>query len=329
MSYAKATCLAVGATLGFLLLYSQRQTILSLIFARKRAPKRRGAVKVAKLDGADGDYSMSYFEQGEPNGSPTLLLFHGFTSTKGTWRSVLENFPDSLHVIAVDLPGHGGTTFNESDGFTARDMALRIHQLTQVLGLTRFHVGGQSLGGVVAVVFASLFPDEVQSATFVCPGMATAPHESPLYQALADDDNRNASVRKYLIPETREEMKFFLQASVKNKKLLDLPEAHLMAYLEKRKEQNAAFWHMWKTLCVKMKDPAVNLCNVYMTSVKCPTLVVWGDSDELVHPHGAQILGKGIANSKVVIVPDCGHSVTAEKPKVLANLVLDFLASLK
>ena len=57
----------------------------------------------------------------------------------------------------------------------------------------------------------------------------------------------------YLIPETREEMKFFLQASVKNKKLLDLPEAHLLAYLEKRKEQNVAFWHMWRILCVKVR----------------------------------------------------------------------------
>jgi len=244
---------------------------------------------------------------------------------------VLDNFPDSLHVIAVDLPGHGGTTFNESDGFTAKDMALRVHQLTQVLGLTRFHVGGQSLGGVVAVVFAALFPDEVQSAIIICPGMATAPLESPFYRTLDDDDDdsRDASVRKYLIPETREEMKFFLQASVKNKKLLDLPEAHLLAYLDKRKEQNAAFWHMWRILCVKMKDPTVNLCNIYMTSVKCPSLIVWGDTDELVHPHGAEILGKGIANSKVVIVPDCGHSVTAEKPKVLASLFLDFHTSLE
>ena len=55
-------------------------------------------------------------------------------STKGTWRAVLENFPDSLHVIAVDLPGHGSTTFNATDGFTAKDMAMRMHQLTQSLG---------------------------------------------------------------------------------------------------------------------------------------------------------------------------------------------------
>ena len=90
--------------------------------------------------------------------------------------------------------------------------------------------------------------------------MATAPLESPFFQALDDDaESRDASVRKYLIPETREEINFFLQASVKNKKLLDLPEAHLLAYLEKRKEQNAAFWHMWRILCVKVRAVCVLL----------------------------------------------------------------------
>ena len=196
------------------------------------------------------------------------------------------------------------------------------------------------MGGVVAVVFASLFADQVVSAVIVCPGMATTPHESDFYRDLsASEEVRAETVRKYLIPETADEMKFFLGASVKNKKLLSLPENHLLAYLEKRKQQNQAFWHMWNILCVKvkrvltfavaglshlfhlkgilceylmnlanerkliaapfislfqMKDPEVNLCNVHMTSIQCPTLVVWGDSDELVHPYGAEILGKGI-----------------------------------
>jgi len=326
MSHAKAACIALGSAAAFLFLYSQRQTILTLLYARKKT-KKRGAVKVVKLSD-DEDYSMSYFEQGEPSDAPSLLLFHGFTSTKGTWRQVLDNLPDSLHVIAVDLPGHGGTTFTESDGFTAKHMAERVHQLTEKLGLTRFYVGGQSLGGVVAVVFASLFADQVVSAVIVCPGMATTPHESDFYRDLsASEEVRAETVRKYLIPETADEMKFFLGASVKNKKLLSLPENHLLAYLEKRKQQNHAFWHMWNILCVKMKDPEVNLCNVHMTGIQCPTLVVWGDSDELVHPYGAEVLGKGITKSKVVIVPDCGHSVTAEKPKELADHILNFLAS--
>ena len=106
----------------------------------------------------------------------------------------------------------------------------------------------------MAVVFASLFSNQVVSAIIVCPGMATTPHESDFYRDLsASEEVRAETVRKYLIPETADEMKFFLGASVKNKKLLSLPENHLLAYLEKRKQQNHAFWHMWNILCVKVK----------------------------------------------------------------------------
>ena len=109
------------------------------------------------------------------------------------------------------------------------------------------------MGGVVAVVYASLYADQVASAVIICPGMATAPEESPFYRQLsAADDGRDDAVRNYLIPETPEEMKFFLGASVKNKKLLSLPEAHLLAYLEKRKQQNPAFRHIWNILCVEV-----------------------------------------------------------------------------
>ena len=121
-------------------------------------------------------------------------------------------------------------------------------------GLKRVHVGGQSLGGVVAVVFAALYSDQVASAVIVCPGMATAPQESPFFLQLTDDDDksREAAVRNYLIPETPDEMRFFLRAAVKNKKLLSMPENQMLTYLEKRKEQNPAFRHVWNVLCVKV-----------------------------------------------------------------------------
>jgi len=320
MSYVKTTCAVVGAFTTIYLLYSKRQTILYLLFGSK-SKKSRGTVKTIQLP-EDGDYTISYFEQGQQNESPSLLLFHGFTSTKGTWRNVLTQLPESLHVIAVDLPGHGGTTFRQTDGFTAKDMAERMHQLVQTLGLTKYHVGGQSLGGVVAVVYASLFGSEVTSLIAVCPGMATHPEETEFYRTFSSPE----VVRNYLIPETKEEMKFFLEAAVKKKSLLSMPDSHLEIYLNKRKEQNPAFRHMWDVLNVNMRDPAINLCNQHMKLVRCPTLVVWGDSDELVHPHGAQILAEGIKHSSAIVLPDCGHTVTVEKPEVLARHIQEFLA---
>ena len=103
---------------------------------------------------------------------------------------------------------------------------------------------------MVAVVYASLFGSEVTSLIAVCPGMATHPEETEFYRTFSSPE----VVRNYLIPETKEEMKFFLEAAVKKKSLLSMPDSHLEIYLNKRKEQNPAFRHMWDVLNVNVSS---------------------------------------------------------------------------
>ena len=51
-----------------------------------------------------------------------------------------------------------------------------------------------------------------------------------------------------------------------------------------------------------------------LASIKCPTLVLVGDGDELTPPDLAKEIAGGIAGAKLVIVPDCGHLSTLEQP---------------
>jgi len=51
-----------------------------------------------------------------------------------------------------------------------------------------------------------------------------------------------------------------------------------------------------------------------LASIKCPTLVLVGDGDELTPPDLAKEMAGGIAGAKLVIVPDCGHLSTLEQP---------------
>jgi pimeloyl-ACP methyl ester carboxylesterase len=52
-----------------------------------------------------------------------------------------------------------------------------------------------------------------------------------------------------------------------------------------------------------------------LASIKCPTLVLVGDADELTTPELAREIAGGIAGSKLVIVPHCGHLSTMERPE--------------
>lgn len=95
---------------------------------------------------------LAYEERG--SGAPVLLL-HGLTFDRTTWRPVVERLRGSLRTIAVDLPAHG-----DSGGEPCRleTLAERIHDLADELGIERPVVVGHSMSGAVAYIYAGAYP---------------------------------------------------------------------------------------------------------------------------------------------------------------------------
>jgi len=62
-----------------------------------------------------------------------------------------------------------------------------------------------------------------------------------------------------------------------------------------------------------------------LNKINAPTLIVWGDSDKLVHISSVPIFEKNIKNSKSVIIKECGHAPMLEKPAETAAAYQDFL----
>jgi pimeloyl-ACP methyl ester carboxylesterase len=62
-----------------------------------------------------------------------------------------------------------------------------------------------------------------------------------------------------------------------------------------------------------------------LSSIRCPTLVLVGDSDELTPPDRAAEMAHGIAGSRLVTVPDCGHVSTLERPRLVTEALLELL----
>ena len=60
--------------------------------------------------------------------------------------------------------------------------------------------------------------------------------------------------------------------------------------------------------------------------IQSPTLIVWGESDGLVSPAYAEDFRSGIKDSRVVILPQCGHFPMFEKQDEFVDLVTSFLA---
>jgi pimeloyl-ACP methyl ester carboxylesterase len=64
-----------------------------------------------------------------------------------------------------------------------------------------------------------------------------------------------------------------------------------------------------------------------LATIRCPTLVVCGDSDALTPPDHSREIAAGIAGARLEIVPECGHLLTLERPEQVNTLLLEWLAS--
>jgi pimeloyl-ACP methyl ester carboxylesterase len=66
-------------------------------------------------------------------------------------------------------------------------------------------------------------------------------------------------------------------------------------------------------------------CRALLELIRCPTLVLVGDGDELTPPALAQEIAAGIARARLVTVPDCGHLPTLERPQAVNRALLEWL----
>jgi pimeloyl-ACP methyl ester carboxylesterase len=62
-----------------------------------------------------------------------------------------------------------------------------------------------------------------------------------------------------------------------------------------------------------------------LSAIRCPTLVLVGDGDQLTPPDRAAEMAAGIAGARLVTVPECGHCSTLEQPEQVTRTLVEFL----
>ncbi len=148
--------------------------------------------------------NLHYTDQG--SGEPVILL-HGYAMTSDiTWRESGAMAPllDSHRVITLDMRGHGLSDKPYSPGSYGVQMARDVVRLMDCLGIDRAHVVGNSLGALVAIKTATLFPERVISLVACGMGWARYTGEKrevieALAKSLEDGEGLSPLVR-YLRP---------------------------------------------------------------------------------------------------------------------------------
>ncbi|MCX7058324.1 MAG: alpha/beta hydrolase [Proteobacteria bacterium] len=141
------------AVAAWLLATSPQAAGVWLALERRRAGLR---LRTAQIPG----FTLPYLEGGR--GEP-LLLVHGFGADKDNFTRIAPFLTQRFRVIALDLPGFGAATRDPAARYDIASQVERLRCFIAELGLTRFHLGGNSMGGFIAAQYAANYPAHVQT----------------------------------------------------------------------------------------------------------------------------------------------------------------------
>lgn len=252
--------------------------------------------------------------RGEGQG-PAVLFLSGFPYHSDAFFSLASRPFPAHRFITLDFPGLGWSEKKITQPLTPADLALQVKLALDKLEIQEVVLVGHDLGGGVALVCASLFPQLVRGLVLIAPdssyGSAAellgwwwrAPGLSRAWAALFLDrgfirgllrrswapgsEGWRASVEKYLRP-------------------LDMPNGR------------AGFLNLHRGRAGFDYRP-------YEERLDCPVLVVWGEKDRVVASAQGEKLAKSLSQARWALLPGLGHLPQEEAPEQLLPLLEEFI----
>ena len=258
---------------------------------------------------------LRYVRKGQ---GPPVLLLHGFASSLFTWKDVLPELAKSHDVIALDLPGHGGSDIPRE--LTPELFARVVPAALDALGVPRVSLVGNSLGGALSIAVAARTPARVDRLVLIdSAGFNFQASERPaILRALAALPGARLLEHS---PRRRWMVAFGLRQVFHDDRLVtpERIDEYLVPVLRKRAVR--AFQELLGAR-ETLGFPGI------VGEVRQPALVVWGREDAWIPVRDAERFRTTLPQARAVVLEGCGHLPQEEKPQDTARLVAAFLGAL-
>jgi pimeloyl-ACP methyl ester carboxylesterase len=285
-----------------------------VVFNAARATLRRKGGLVSKTIRV-GDLDWPYLEGGDPAGVP-LVLVHGFGGDKDNWAFYAPYLKGPYRLIFPDLPGFGDTVRHPELNHSGAAQAERLGHFLEALGIERCHLGGNSMGGYIALLFALAQPNRLRSLTLFNNAGVLGTQPSDLQAMIEAEPGASP-----LVPRSPDELRELLTFVVFR------PRPIPGRFLAVLYNDFAAHRLLLDRIFAQLADDMLNHpLNDRLGEVAVPTLIVWGRHDRLIDVTSAEVQHQGIAGSELVVFEDVGHVPMMEQPARTAQHHLPFLA---
>lgn len=253
---------------------------------------------------------LSVLTAGDADAAP-LLLLHG-TFWSRVWQPVLPALGESLHCLALDLPG-----FGRSDGELTVEQASvpaladRVLDAADALGLDSFHLAAHDIGGGVAQHLAARDPDRVRRMVLMNAVMFDS-WPVPAVERFKDPEVRAGTTSEQLLHARRESMSKAVGR--------ELSPAEVDDYVSPWRDERRV--RSWMAMAAAA-DPSFTLDLVpALVERAVPTRLVWGRDDDFQKVQYARRYAEEIPYSDLVEVPG-RHIPTEDAPEMVATAMLE------
>lgn len=250
---------------------------------------------------------------------PVLVLLHGSNAALQTWEPWVRALGGRFRIVSLDFPGHGLTGPSASRAYGGPAFVRVVDDVVSALGITRFALAGNSMGGAVAWQYTLAHPDRVSHLILV--NAAGYPRTGATRPPLIFRLIRTPGVGEALsrLP-NRGLVERNLKEVIADDALVTPAMVDTYAELIRRPGNRQA------TLDRMRAPPADPGAWQRIPTIRVPTLVLWGEVDPWIPASDAARFAADIPGARTIIYPGIGHVPQEEVPARSAADVAAFIA---
>jgi pimeloyl-ACP methyl ester carboxylesterase len=303
--------------------------IIAAAFLILRTPDTDRQAMIARYGGGESRFLtladgavVHVRDTGGREGMPQMILLHGSNASLHTWEPLVERLRADWRIVRIDLPGHGLTGATQTGRYDTEEFIATVDEVATAMGMPRFILGGNSMGGGVSWRFAVAHPNRVQALLLLDAGGMPpragdpAPRSNIGFRIMRSPVGRwlgmQITPRSLIDQSLRQSVS--VQAAVTDADVDRYWE--LLRFPGNREATMIRFARGWES---NHADEA--------RSIQAPTLVLFGAEDRLINPNAAQSFAERLPNDEVLLLPGIGHLPMEEAPDATEAAIRRFLGA--
>lgn len=254
-----------------------------------------------------GGRRLRVLDIGQGEGEP-IVLVHGFGADLNAWMFNQPVLAERRRVVAIDLPGHGGSVKQVWAG-DAATFAAAVTDALAALGIGRFHLVGHSMGGAIALVLVGQMPERVASLTLLAPAGLGPEVNGAFIDGFVKVRRRREALEllAVLVHDPSLISRAMIDETLRYKRLDGVPEAL---------DTIARAWFPGGRQALDLRP--------VLAALTVPAQIVWGRDDRIIPVAQAETLA---GRMSVHILDEVGHIPQMEKAGEVNRLIARFVAA--